>query len=237
MAMRVCIYCKQDVTYERENRNMLANGVVGFWTNPVTGQASCPSAPVDSNGQQLHNVGDVHTPPVHDPNELEKFLDGTYVPPVPAEPCGDIYGMSETGEFLQCGLDKGHDGACEAGTPVDVTPKPGDSPDPDGTDSQPVASFDVNDLGDGKFEVSLTIPGCGVNLTFDTGKVQPEQIMQMLALFPPQVHKVVVSIMTGIDPALIEQAQQAEAEAAKPEVPKLLEDLGDIEKFLNDDDT
>jgi len=237
MAMRVCIYCKQDVTYERENRNMLANGVVGFWTNPLNGQASCPAAPVSANGQQLHDVGDVHTPPVHDPAELEKFLDGTYVPPVPGVPCGDFYGMSDEGDFLQCGLDKAHDGPCAPGTAVDL-PTPGEVPtqaEPPPDDGVQVIDFDVDQQGD-VITVTMGISGCELKLSFDGTKVGPHDVVQMLNMFPAEARKVVLSVMTGLDPTLIEQAEQAEVEAARPEVPKLLEDPSDIEKFLNDDE-
>lgn len=238
MAMRVCIYCKQDVTYERENRNMLQNGVVGFWTNPVTGQPTCPMAPVDKNGQQLHNVGDVHTPPVHDPEALEKFLDNTYVPPVPAEPCGQMYGLDDQGEFLMCGLDKEHDGDCAPATVEETKAKLAAQEAANSPDAGPkTADFDVQTVGT-VTTITVKIDGLTISCEFDKDKVGPGEVASLLQQFPQAAYQVVISEMMGgmVDPSLIQQAQEAEKAASKPEVPKLLEDPDDIEKFLNDDE-
>ena len=240
MAMRVCVYCKQDVTYERENRNLLKGGAVGFWTNPLTGQATCPDAPVDpATGQQLHNVGDVHTPPVHDPEQLEAFLNGTYVPPAPAKPCGQMYGLSDEGEFLECGLDEGHDGACAPGTPVQTSVQN----DPDVQTGPKMVDVDIQHHGD-QFsngdhkEVTITAStdGMSVTLTFNKEEVGPDEVMQLVQQFGPTAQKIVAAELLGVDPATFDAVQEAAQEAEKPEPPKILEDPADIEKFLNGDD-
>lgn len=233
MAMRICIYCKQDVTYERENRNLLKGGAVGFWTNPLTGQATCTEAPVDSNGQQLHSVGDVHTPPVHDPEQLEAFLNGTYVPPAPKEPCGNLYGMDEKGEFLNCGLDEGHDGACAPGTPVDTRPAEAqNSANPAGSN---LVMMDVEQNGD-EITIKAEMDGLSMSLMFDKSKVGPADVNAMLQMFPAEANKVVLAELLGVDPAILDAAAEAEKAAQKPEPPKILEDPADIEKFLRGED-
>jgi hypothetical protein len=239
MAMRVCVFCKQDVTYERENRNILKGGAVGFWTNPITGQATCPDAPVDpKTGQQLHSVGDVHTPPVHDPEQLEAFLNGTYVPPAPSKPCGQMYGLSDEGEFLECGLDAGHDGACAPGTPVQASVQ--DSADPGPEMVMMDVSYGTETLPNGSPKVvtiTAQIDGVSIALMFDKEKVGPTEVMQMLGGFTEAARRAVLTELLGPDAvAAMDAVQEAAQAAAKPEVPKILEDPEDIEKFLNGDD-
>lgn len=240
MAMRVCVYCKQDVTYERENRNILKGGAVGFWTNPITGQATCPDAPVNpKTGQQLHSVGDVHTPPVHDPAQLEEFLNGTYVPPAPAKPCGQMYGMDDKGEFLECGLDEGHDGACSPGTPVQASVQ--NSADPSaGVEYVTMdVTYGPDTLPNGspkQVTITAEADGMKIELSFDKEKVNPSDIAQLVSGFSGEVRKIVMAEILGVDPATLAAADEAAAAAAKPEVPKILEDPADIEKFLNGED-
>lgn len=241
MAMRVCVFCKQDVTYERENRNILKGGAVGFWTNPITGQATCPEAPVDpKTGQQLHSVGDVHTPPVHDPAALEEFLNGTYVPPPPAKPCGQMYGLSDDGEFLECGLDAGHDGDCAPGTPVQASVQ--DSADPTAGTGMVMmdVSYGTETMSDGspkEVTISAEVDGCAIGVTFDKEKVGPHEVMGLLAGFTGAAQKAVLTELLGPDAvAAMEAVQEAAQAASKPETPKILEDPDDIEKFLNGDE-
>lgn len=240
MAMRVCVFCKQDVTYERENRNILKGGAVGFWTNPITGQATCPDAPVDpKTGQQLHSVGDVHTPPSN-PEDLEAFLNGTYVPPAPSKPCGQMYGLDEQGEFLECGLDAGHEGDCAPGTPVQASVQ--NAPDPTGGTEMVMmdVSYGTETFPNGspkEVTISAQIDGVAIGLTFDKEKVSPSDVVQLLSGFADAARKAVLVELLGPDAvAAMEAVQEAAEAASKPEPPKILEDPADIEKFLNGDD-
>lgn len=245
MAMRACIYCKREITYERENRNLLKGGAVGFWQDVQSGQATCPDAPVNSQGQQLHDAGDVHTPPVHDPAELEKFLDGSYIPPVPAKPCGQMYGMDAQGEFLMCGLDEGHDGDCAPGDQTkaqeqaqnQATANSAETPGQPGMvemklERQPDAN------GDEITTISVEMDGLHIGISYDVNKVSPQEVLGLLQQFPVEAHKAIMADAYGIDPSLVQQAQQAEADAAKPEKPKApdLDDVDDVEKFLRGED-
>lgn len=242
MAMRVCMYCHEQISYERENRNLLAkNGAVGFWTNPLTQQASCPMAPVDSNGQQLHNPGDVHTPPVQEPDEIEKFLDGTYVPKPPKAPCGQMYGLDDKGGFLMCGLDEGHLGDCSPGDQAKVAEQQQNQQvaNSAATPVQPgvvqiTMDQDVDTQGNVTTTIEADAGGAKITVTYDKGQVSPGEVLGLIQGFSAEAHKLVMADLLGIDPSLIDQAQQAEKDAAKPEVPKApdLDDVDDVEKFL-----
>lgn len=237
MAMRVCVYCKREVTYERENRNLLKGGAVGFWQDVMSGQSTCPDAPLNSQGQQLHDVGDVHTPPT-DPEDIEKFLDNTYVPPPPSVPCGQMYGLGEDGEFLSCGLDRGHDEDCAPATPevaakMQAAAEAANSADT-GSD---VMFMDVEHDGD-TTTLSATAEGVAVSVSYDKSKIAPQDVMHLLASFFNETQTQIVSDLTGLDPATIEAGIQAAAEAAAPEQPAKpktpdLDDLDDIERFLH----
>lgn len=237
MAMRVCVYCKREVTYERQNRNLLKGGAVGFWQDVMSGQSTCTEAPLNGQGQQLHDVGDVHTPPT-DPEDIEKFLDNTYVPPPPSVPCGQMYGLGEDGEFLSCGLDRGHDEDCAPATPevaakMQAAAEAANSADT-GSD---VMFMDVEHDGD-TTTLSATAEGVAVSVSYDKSKIAPQDVMHLLASFFNETQTQIVSDLTGLDPATIEAGIQAAAEAAAPEQPAKpktpdLDDLDDIERFLH----
>jgi hypothetical protein len=234
MAMRVCVHCKREVTYERENRNLLR---VGFWQDVMSGQSTCPDAPLNSQGQQLHDVGDVHTPPT-DPEDIEKFLDNTYVPPPPSVPCGQMYGLGEDGEFLSCGLDKGHDGDCAPATPEVAAKMQAAAEAANNADTGSGVMFmDVEHDGD-TTTLSATADGVAVSVSYDKSKIGPNDVMHLLASFFKETQTQIVSDLTGLDPATIEAGIQAAAEAAAPEQPAKpktpdLDDLDDIERFLH----
>jgi hypothetical protein len=237
MAMRVCVHCKREVTYERENRNLLRGGAVGFWQDVMSGQSTCPDAPLNSQGQQLHDVGDVHTPPT-DPEDIEKFLDNTYVPPPPSVPCGQMYGLGEDGEFLSCGLDKGHDGDCAPATPEVAAKMQAAAEAANSADTGSGVMFmDVEHDGD-TTTLSATADGVAVSVSYDKSKIGPNDVMHLLASFFKETQTQIVSDLTGLDPATIEAGIQAAAEAAAPEQPAKpktpdLDDLDDIERFLH----
>jgi hypothetical protein len=183
MAMRVCVHCKREVTYERENRNLLRGGAVGFWQDVMSGQSTCPDAPLNSQGQQLHDVGDVHTPPT-DPEDIEKFLDNTYVPPPPSVPCGQMYGLGEDGEFLSCGLDKGHDGDCAPATPEVAAKMQAAAEAANSADTGSGVMFmDVEHDGD-TTTLSATADGVAVSVSYDKSKIGPNDVIR--ASRPPQ---------------------------------------------------
>lgn len=227
MAMRVCIYCKHEITYERENRNLMKGGAVGFWTDPLTQQAACPEAPVDAKGQQLHNPGDVHTPPSN-PEDLEKFLNGEYVPPPPAQPCGQMFGMSESGEILSCGLDDGHSGDCEAGTPVGASATAGQVDE----GGPMMVEMGIEQTGESTYKVSATSSAMSIVFEFDTEKSSPEEVQAMLTGFPEAAGRLILQEVMGVDLSVVDAVAEAAAAAARPEPPKILEDPDDIEKFL-----
>jgi len=240
MAMRVCVYCKREVTYERQNRNLLKGGAVGFWQDVMSGQSTCPDAPLNDAGQQLHNVGDVHTPP-SDPDEIEKFLDNTYVPPPPTVLCGEMYGLDgESGDLLMCGLEKGHDGDCAPATP-DVAAKMQQAAaaanDPHaGTGN--LMMMDVEQHGD-VTSVSAQIDGLSIGVAYDKSKIGPQDVVNVMQSFMEAAHKQVIGDLTGLPPEAIEAGMQAAADAQRPEEPEQpatpdLDNLDDIEKFLGE---
>jgi hypothetical protein len=72
---------------------------------------------------------------------------------------------------------------------------------------------------------------------FDKEKVGPTEVMQMLGGFTEAARRAVLTELLGPDAvAAMDAVQEAAQAAAKPEVPKILEDPEDIEKFLNGDD-
>lgn len=237
MAMRVCVHCKREVTYERENRNLLRGGAVGFWQDVMSRQSTCPDAPLNSQGQQLHDVGDVHTPP-KDLDDIEKFLDNTYVPPPPSVPCGEMYGLGEDGDFLSCGLDKGHDGDCAPATPEVAAKMQAAAEAANSADTGPeLMMMDVDRQGD-TTTLSATIDGMGLSVSYDKSKVGPQDVLNLLNGFMSEAHKQIIGDLTGLDPAALHALAEAAADAARPEAPAKpetpdLDDLDDIEKFLH----
>lgn len=237
MAMRVCVYCKREVTYERENRNLLRGGAVGFWQDVMSQQSTCPDAPLNSQGQQLHDVGDVHTPP-SDPDDIEKFLDNTYVPPPPSVPCGQMYGLGEDGEFLSCGLDKDHDGDCAPATPEVAAQMQAAAEAANSTDTGPELMMMNVDREDDSTTLSASIDGMALHVSYDRTKVGPGDVVNLLNSFMAEAHRQIMGDLTGLDPSTIDAAMEAAEAAAHPEPPAKpktpdLDDLDDIENFLH----
>lgn len=213
MAMRPCIHCGADISYDRDLKDIVTGNKVGFWRD-FTNNQMCSESP---NG--LHDPGDVATPPA-DVDGIEAYLEGTYVPKKPSEVCGSPVGLDEQGEFLVCTLDKDHDGGCEAQAAAQLGPAPDpNAPAPEVPEGPMMIGVSKEyDENSKTWQITVALADesaiLGIGFKEDT---PPDAIIALLHTLSQATHT-----------TYREMARKAKDESAPP----LMEDVTDIEKFL-----